>query len=125
MVRKLHTALKPGGRLVQHFFSLNGTDPLPTSMIGAQQFFPGSILSLHADHLTWAQEAGFVLTHDSEHDYCPTLRSWFERLVAHRDKAVELVGLQTTNKYLAYLASSWNFFDRKKSTLHRLVLEKR
>jgi cyclopropane-fatty-acyl-phospholipid synthase len=122
--QKLYAALKPGGRLVQHFFSLNGTDPLPTSMIGAQQFFPGSLLSLHSDHLAWAQQAGFVLTHDSEHDYCPTLRSWFERLVEHRDKATELVGMQTTNKYLAYFASSWNFFDRKKATLHRLVLEK-
>ena len=124
LLKKLHAALKPGGRLVQHFFSLNGSDRLPTSMIGAQQFFPGSLLSLHSDHLAWARQAGFALTDDSEHDYCPTLRAWFDRLVIHRDKAIQLVGLQTTNKYLAYFASSWNFFDRKKATLHRLVLEK-
>ena len=124
-LKKLHAALKPGGRLVQHFFSLNGTDRQPNSMIGAQQFFPGSMLSLHSDHLAWAREAGFVLTADTEHDYRPTLRAWFERLVASRDRAVELVGLKSTNKYLAYFASSWNFFDRKKAGLHRLVLEKR
>ena len=75
LLRKLHAALKPGGRPVQHFFDLNGTDPLPTSMIAAQQFFPGSLLSLHGDHLRWASEAGFRLTHDSEHDYRPTLRA--------------------------------------------------
>jgi cyclopropane-fatty-acyl-phospholipid synthase len=124
LLKKLHAALKPGGRLVQHFFSLNGSDRLPTSMIGAQQFFPGSILSLHSDHLAWAQQAGFVLTSDSEHDYRPTLRAWFDRLVVHRDEAIKLVGLRSTNKYLAYFASSWNFFDRKKATLHRLVFEK-
>ena len=45
--------------------------------------------------------------------------------MASRDRAVELVGLKSTNKYLAYFASSWNFFDRKKAGLHRLVLEKR
>ena len=124
LLKKLHAALKPGGRLVQHFFSLNGTDRLPNSMVGAQQFFPGSMLSLHSDHLDWSRHAGFVLAGDTEHDYRPTLRAWFDRLVAHRDKAIELVGLQTTNKYLAYFAGSWNFFDRKKATLHRLVLER-
>lgn len=124
LLKKLHATLKPGGRLVQHFFSLNGTDRLPNSMVGSQQFFPGSILSLHSDHLAWARQAGFVLTGDTEHDYRPTLRAWFDRLVAQRDKAIALVGLQTTNKYLAYLAGAWNFFDRKKASLHRLVLVK-
>jgi len=124
LLRKLHAALKPGGRPVQHFFDLNGTDPLPTSMIAAQQFFPGSLLSLHGDHLRWASEAGFRLTHDSEHDYRPTLRAWFDNLSRHRQQAHRIVGVQTTNKYLAYFASSWAFFNRGKSTLHRLVLMK-
>lgn len=124
LLRKLHTALKPGGRLVQHFFDLNGTDPLPTSMISAQQFFPGSVLSLHSDHLRWAKEAGFRLAHDSEHDYRPTLRAWFDNLVRNRDEAHRIVGVPTTNKYLAFFASSWAFFNRGKSTLHRLTLMK-
>ena len=121
---RLHAALKPGGRLVLHFFSLNGTDRLPTCMIGAQAFFPGSLLSLHSDHRANAERAGFRITHDSEHDYRPTLRAWFDRLVENRAKAEALVGVQVVNKYLAYLASSWNFFDLRKSTLHRLVLMK-
>ncbi|MBV9241668.1 MAG: class I SAM-dependent methyltransferase, partial [Acidobacteria bacterium] len=109
LLRRVHRSLKPGGRLVQHFFSLNGTDPMPTSMVSAQLFFPGSLLSLHSHHLQAATETGFRLTHDSEHDYRPTLRTWFDRLVAMTDEAVDLVGVETTNKYFAFFAQSWAF----------------
>lgn len=124
LYRRLHAALKPGGRAVFHFFSLNGTDRWPSSMLGAQAFFPGSVLALHDDHLAWARAAGFRLTHDSSHDYRPTLRAWFDRLVENRAEAERLVGVQVVNKYLAFFASSWSFFDLGKATLHRLVLMK-
>jgi cyclopropane-fatty-acyl-phospholipid synthase len=124
LARKIHAALKPGGRAVHHFFSLNGHDPKATSMVTAQLFFPGSILALHDQHLAVAREAGFNVTHDSKHDYRPTLRAWFERLVANRDKAHALVGVQQTNKYLAFFSTSWAFFNLEQATLHRLVLEK-
>lgn len=122
LLRKLHRALKPGGRLVQHFFSLNGTDAMPTSMVSSQLLFPGSLLSLHSHHLATAAEAGFRLSLSSEHDYRPTLRAWFDRLAAAKDEAVRLVGVQVTNKYLACFASAWAFFNLNKATLHRLVL---
>lgn len=124
LLRSIHRALKPGGRLVQHFFSLNGTDPLPISMISAQLSFPGSRLSLHSHHLTCAANAGFRLVQDTLHDYRPTLRAWFDRLTEEREKAIELVGVRMTNKYLAFFASSWAFFDLEMATLHRLVLVK-
>src|SRR5258707_857900 len=90
LLRKVHRAVKPGGRLVQHFFSLNGNDAMPTSMVGSQLFFPGSLLSLHSRHLA-AAEAGFRLSHSSEHDYRPTLRAWFDRLAAAKNEAANLV----------------------------------
>ena len=124
LYRKMHAALKPGGRAVLHFFSLNGSDRLPTSMVGAQMFFPGSVLSLHADHLAHAHAAGFTVAQDSEHDYRPTLRAWFDRLVANRARAEALVGISLVNKYLMFFASSWAFFNLRKATLHRLVLQK-
>ena len=124
LARKIYAALKPGGRAVHHFFSLNGNDPHATSMVTAQLFFPGSILSLHGHHLAAAREAGFTLTNDSEHDYRPTLRAWFDNLVANRERAHQLVGVQQTNKYLAFFATSWAFFNLKEATLHRLVLVK-
>jgi len=124
LYKRLHAALKPGGRMVLHFFSLNGTERLPASAIGVQLVFPGSILSLHTDHLDWMRHAGFRLTHDSIHDYRPTLRAWFDRLVANRDRAHALVGIQTTNKYLAFFAAAWGFFDSEAGSLHRYVLMK-
>jgi cyclopropane-fatty-acyl-phospholipid synthase len=124
LYKKFHAALKLGGRAILHFFSLNGTDRVPTSQLGAQIFFPGSILSLHSDHLAHAKEAGFTLTHSSEHDYRPTLRTWFDRLVENRCKAHALVGTQVVNKYLTFFASSWSFFNLKKATVRRLVLMK-
>jgi cyclopropane-fatty-acyl-phospholipid synthase len=124
LYKRLHAALRPGGRVVLHFFSLNGTDRWPPSMVSSQLVFPGSLLSLHSDHLDWARQAGFRLTHDSKHDYRPTLRAWFDRLVENRDKAHALVGIQTTNKYLGFFAASWSFFDCGIATLHRLVLMK-
>ena len=41
LLRKLHGALKPNGRMVHHFFSLN-SGWRPTSTIAGQLIFPGS-----------------------------------------------------------------------------------
>jgi len=124
LLGKVRYALKPGGRLVQHFFSLNGSDAMPTCMVSSQIPFPGSLLSLHSHHLKAAADAGFRLTHDSEHDYRPTLRAWFDRLVEAKDEAVRLVGVQNVNKYLVFFAVSWAFFNLREATLHRLILER-
>ena len=121
---KFYAALKPGGRMVQHYFSLDGDDPWPASMITAQLFFPGSNLSTQAHHLACLRAAGFRLERASEHDYRPTLRAWFDRLVENKAQAIALVGQETTQKYLAFFAASWDFFNRKEATLHRLRLVK-
>ena len=121
---KFHAALKPGGRMVQHYFSLDGDDPFPASMIAAQLFFPGSSLSTQSHHLACLKQAGFRLEHASRHDYRPTLRAWFDRLVENKARAIELVGLETTQKYLAFFAASYRFFDRGEATLHRIRLAK-
>lgn len=124
LLRKIHAALKPHGRTVHHFFSLN-VGPLPTSMLSGQIIFPGSTLAPHAHHLKAAREAGFEVVHDSSHDYRPTLKAWFNRLVKNRDKALKLVGIETYNRYLVFFPSAWVFFDQQQATLHRLVMVKR
>ena len=121
---KFYAALKPGGRMVQHYFSLDGDDAWPASMVTAQLFFPGSNLSTQAHHLACLEAAGFQLERASRHDYRPTLRAWFDRLVENRAQAVEIVGQETTQKYLAFFAASWDFFNRHEATLHRLKLTK-
>ncbi len=121
---KFYAALKPGGRMVQHYFSLDPDDPFPVSMITAQLFFPGSRLSTQSHHLACFEQAGFRFEHVSRHDYRPTLRAWFDRLVENKAQAIELVGLATTQKYLAFFAASYHFFDRGEATLYRLRLTK-
>lgn len=123
LLRKLQDALKPNGRMVHHFFSLN-TGWRPTSTIAGQLIFPGSELSPHSHHLWAAREAGLEVVHDSTHDYRQTLKAWFKRLVKNRDRALELVGVETYNRYLVFFPSAWAMFDRKEVTLHRLVMIK-
>jgi cyclopropane-fatty-acyl-phospholipid synthase len=123
LLRKLYRALKPGGKLVQHFFCLSGKS-FPISMVLGQIFFPGSVLSSYQDQVNACQSAGFRLTHESVHDYRPTLKAWYNNLVANRDKAIELVGVTTYNKYLIFFPVSWKVFDIGQAQVHRLVLEK-
>ena len=123
LLRRLHGALAPNGRLVLQFFSLN-IDPMPTSQVTGQIFFPGSALTLYDDFLEAVRAAGFGVVHESTHDYRPTLRAWFDRLVENRDEALALAGLETYNRYLVFFPVSWTFFDQKQATLRRFVLEK-
>ncbi|HEX4150483.1 MAG TPA: class I SAM-dependent methyltransferase [Pirellulales bacterium] len=123
VLAKIHRALVPGGRFVDHFLC-RLVDPLPASAVISQLFFPGAVNSSYRFHRRSFETAGFRITHTSVHDYRPTLRSWFDRLVAQRERALELVGIQTYNRYLVFFASAWRYFDEATGTLFRFVLEK-
>jgi cyclopropane-fatty-acyl-phospholipid synthase len=123
LLAKLHGALVPGGRLVQHFFCRQ-QEHLPAAAVVSQLFFPGSINSSFRYHLRAHEAAGFRVRHVSIHDYRPTLRAWFENLVKNRERAIELVGVQTYNRYLVFFPASWHYFDRMTGFVTRLVLEK-
>lgn len=122
LLQKLYSALKPGGKLVQQFFSLE-KEECPASMVLGQLFFPGSLLATHSLHLHAAEQAGFKITHDSVDDYKPTLRAWYENLVNNKEKAIDLVGVTIYNKYLSFFPIFWRFFKEEEARLHRLVLE--
>ncbi|MBD1909132.1 MULTISPECIES: class I SAM-dependent methyltransferase [unclassified Leptolyngbya] len=121
--QKIYAALAPGGLAVHQFFSLE-YEPYPASMVMIQLFFPGSLLVMHPVHIEAAKQAGFHITHDSIHDYKPTLRAWYDRLVAHREQALNLVGLETYNRYMTFFPISWLFFEQNEAKLHRVVMEK-
>jgi cyclopropane-fatty-acyl-phospholipid synthase len=121
--QKVYDALAPGGLAVHHFFSAN-VELYPASVLFAQLFFPGSLLSIHAAHLEAAESAGFKVTHDSIHDYRPTLRAWYDRLTANPEKALKLVDLEVYNRYMVFFPTSWMFFHKKEADLHRLVMVK-
>jgi cyclopropane-fatty-acyl-phospholipid synthase len=121
--QKIYEALVPGGVAVHQFFSLN-REPYPASMVMVQLFFPGSLLTLHSRHCEIAARVGFQITHDSIHDYKPTLRAWYERLVEHQEQALQLVDLEVYNRYMTFFPISWLFFQQQEADLHRMVMLK-
>ncbi|HVC92130.1 MAG TPA: class I SAM-dependent methyltransferase [Pirellulales bacterium] len=123
LLGKLHRALVPGGRLVQHFLC-RLQDPLPAAAVISQIFFPGSINSSFRYHVRACEAAGFRVAHTSVHDYRPTLRAWFDNLSRNRKRAIELVGVRTYNRYLVFFAASWRYFDQMTGFVVRLILEK-
>ena len=123
MYQKIYDALIPGGLAVHQFFSL-AREPYPNSVVMLQLFFPGSMLVMHHTHIEAAERVGFKITHDSIHDYRPTLRAWYDRFVANRSRALELVGLETFNRYMTFFPISWLFFQQHEADLHRMVMVK-
>lgn len=121
--QKIYDALETEGLAVHQFFS-SESGAYPVSAIALQLFFPGSILSPHQAHLDAAQRAGFRITHDSVHDYQPTIRAWYERLVENKDQALDLVGLEVYNRYMTFFPFAWLFFQENQANLHRMVMEK-
>ncbi len=123
MYQKIYDALVPGGRAVHQFFSLL-REELPTSMVAVQLFFPGSLLVMHLRHLEIAKQIGFEIIHDSVHDYRPTLKAWYDRLVSQKARALQLVGLATFNRFMTFFPYAWLFFEEREADVHRIVMVK-
>lgn len=123
LYQKIYDALVPGGLAVHQFFSFE-RESYPASGLCLQLFFPGSLLEVHRNHIEAAESAGFRITHDSIHDYKPTIRAWYDRLVANREEAQSLVGLEIYNRYMTFFPIAWLFFQQKEAELHRMVMEK-
>lgn len=121
--QKIYNALAPEGLAVHQFFSFE-REPYPASGILMQLFFPGSLLVMHHHHIESAESVGFRITHDSIHDYKPTLRAWYKRLVENQEKSLELVGLEIYNRYMTFFPVAWLFFQHQEAELHRIVMEK-
>jgi cyclopropane-fatty-acyl-phospholipid synthase len=123
LYQKIYDALAPGGLAVHQFFSFE-RESHPASVVAVQLFFPGSLLVMHRHHIEAAESAGFSITHDSIHDYQPTIRAWYERLAANQERALEIVGLEIYNRYMTFFPIAWLFFQQKEGALHRIVMEK-
>ena len=123
LLKKLYRALKPGGRLVKHFFC-RANDGVIAPATCSQIYFPGSMGASYRFHARAWEDAGFRITHRSIHDYRPTLRAWFDNLVAKKEEALKLVDVQTFNRYLTFFPTSWRYFNDNYGMVTRWVLEK-
>jgi cyclopropane-fatty-acyl-phospholipid synthase len=120
---KIFHALRPGGRMVNQFFSLD-REPFPLSMVWCQMFFPGTLLAMHDVHVQAARKAGFVIKEDVPDSYKKTLRAWYDNLVSHRAEAIAAAGIHIYNEYMTFFPLAWRFFDDGEATLHRMLLIK-
>lgn len=123
VLARIYAALKPGGRFVNHFFC-RLQDAEHTAALTAQLYFPGHAPLSYRAHVKAFERAGFRIVHTSAHDYRPTLRHWFERLVAHREEALKLVDVRTYNRYITFFPVSHRYFDDRIGVLFRFVLVK-
>jgi|GEM_PF-542831 len=123
LAKKLSAAIKPGGKLVHHFFCQLETAPPARLLVCGAELFPGVELSALQEHLDAFEAADLKTVHHSVHDYRPTLAAWFDRLVENQEAAIALVGRQVYNKYLCYLAEAWRLFDDRDLILFRFVLQ--
>ena len=124
LLHTLYRALKPGGRLVQQFICLYPEVPPTTVMIGQQTFFPGSALSSYKRQIRACEAAGFRVIEQSIHDYRPTLRAWFNNLVAHREPAIREIGITRYNEFLVFFAGAHRCFQDLEGFVLRIALEK-
>lgn len=119
--KKLARTIKPTGHLVHHFFCQMKSTP-SAKMLACDEIFPGVELATWQRHVEIFEAAGLRVAHHSVHDYRPTLKAWYDRLVENRQEAIRLVGVRTYNRYLCYLAEAWRIFDDRDLLLMRFVL---
>jgi cyclopropane-fatty-acyl-phospholipid synthase len=79
---------------------------------------------MHHHHCEAATSGGFRITHDSIHDYKPTIKAWYDRLAAHQEQALAIVELEIYNRYMTFFPIAWLFFQQQEAVLHRIVMQK-
>ena len=122
-LKKIYAALKPGGKLVKHFFC-RGEEGLFATIACGQIFFPGHLGAPYRVHLDAFENAGFVVRQRTIHDYRPTLRAWYDKLAENQDEACRIVDVATFNRYLVFFPASWRYFQEGRGMLIRWVMEK-
>jgi cyclopropane-fatty-acyl-phospholipid synthase len=124
LAQKLQMALKPNGKIVHQVICQTG-QVFPTRLLALALFiFPGSELTNPQYHLDTFAAANLQVMHQSAHDYRPTLKAWFDRLVANKEAAIQLVGIQNYNRYQCYFAEAWRLFEDRDLVLTRFVLSR-
>lgn len=123
LAKKLFHTLKPGGIGV-HQVSLRMNETVPTTATSVQLFFPGSLAASYGHMFRTFEAAGFKFRTQDILDYRPTLRAWFDRIVANKEKVWELVGVETYNRYLLMCAVSWRWLNLGWGQTVRVVMQK-
>lgn len=122
---KLHSLLRPGGRLLHHAIS---QPPFRSSTSARHSFiqryvFPDSELHELGVIVTAIQKAGFEVRHTEslrEH-YVPTLRHWVANLEENWDAAVSEVGVGRARVWRLYMAAFARNFESNDAQVHQVL----
>jgi len=125
---RLASALRPGGRLLNHCITRPDDHSPPISRRGfiTRYVFPDGELPGVGRLVAVMQAAGLELRHEEnlrEH-YARTCAAWSANLDAHWDDAVREVGQGTARVWATYLAGSRIGFEDNGIQLHQLLLVK-
>jgi cyclopropane-fatty-acyl-phospholipid synthase len=120
--------LAPGGRLSLQTIGYEDFDP-GSGRVAAfftDEVFPESSLPQLADIVVAAESSFRILAlRNDGGQYLHTLLLWQRRLEAARPAAMAIVDRSTYRRYIRYLRASRAMFDRRITTLYRIVLERR
>jgi cyclopropane-fatty-acyl-phospholipid synthase len=127
--RRSRELLRPGGRLALQTCSKGNNVRLDRQTTAELRFIIETIFP--ESELPWLSEIGLAseklldpvsVRNDPDH-YARTCAAWLERLRAHRDEALELVGERPVADYERYLDVTVKHFTRRHLGLLRLIFE--
>ena len=124
---KMAELLEPGGLFLNHAIARPqkvGDDA--SSLFVRRRIFPGGELIHVGETIRFAEEAGFEVL-DVENlrpHYARTCRLWEQRLMAHREEALQLVDDRTFRAWRIWLAASSLSFEEGSSSIYQLLMAK-
>ena len=123
--QRCHSWLKPGGRLGLQAIAYGNSGPEDLDAFISNQIFPENDLPRLCE-LAIAAERLFeikLIVNHRDH-YVRTLRAWLDQLRAHREKANNIVGVESVLRYEEYLRLSIYIFSSGSCDLLRIIMKR-
>ncbi len=120
---RLHTVLRPGGRLLNHAISkVGGSKPNRRRFTHRYVFPDGELVDVGVNAIIM-EHAGFEVrdVENLREHYARTLSEWIANLEANWDEAVDLVGEGRARVWLLYMSGSVNGFDAGDIQIHQTL----
>ncbi len=124
---RLHTLLRPGGRLLNHGICRpRGTRALSRRSFAGRYVFPDGELHEVGIVAQAMQAQGFEVrdTQSLREHYALTLRHWVRNLEEHWDEAVRLTSDGRARVWRLYMAGSAVNFEHGRTTVHQVLAVK-
>jgi cyclopropane-fatty-acyl-phospholipid synthase len=122
--RRLHSLLKPGGRLLNHGIAKLKDFDTPDEGAFSERFvFPDGVPLPLSRVLHALERAEFTTTHVEglQGDYARTIGYWIEGFDAHWDDAVRLAGIERARIWRLYLLAARQGFETGWASVYQVL----